>query len=162
MQCAWHKPWLQTNLQSQFRERPKCQRLYSNSESKRQLHKQELLMADLAQKWLIIKQRKLHSDSPDQAAHCGQLPFLLLGKRSGSPLNSIYIFALCSTKDCQALFGPGVQIFPLVFRTVSWKLPAECMVVPGSHLPKNCGSLQMLWLWKFLLKHLSSVSTAVL
>lgn len=45
-------------------------RPYSSSESKRQLHKQELLMADLAQKWLIIKQqRKLHSDSPEASQH---------------------------------------------------------------------------------------------
>lgn len=87
-----------------------------------------------------------------QPAHCGQFLFLLLGKRSGSPLNGIYIFVLCSANDCQAPFGPGVQIFPLVFRRMCWKLPAECMVVPKSNLPKNCGSLQMLWPWKFLAK----------
>lgn len=53
-----------------------------------------------------------------QTEHCGQFLFLLLGKRSGSPLNGIYIFVLCSTNDCQALFDSGVQIFPLVLRTI--------------------------------------------
>lgn len=49
---------------------PNAKDLRATLRAERQLCKQELLMADLAQKWLIIKQqRKLHSDSLEASQH---------------------------------------------------------------------------------------------
>lgn len=127
-------------------------RPYSTPESQRQLCKQELLMADLAQKWLIIKQQgKLHSDSAEASQHIvGNFFFSSLGRDQAlhwMAFTSLFFAVLTIVRLLLALGSSFSSLF-------SERCAGNCLLspwfVPRSQLPKNCGSLQMLWPWQFL------------
>lgn len=151
MQCFWHKPRPQTNLQSQFMEKPKCWDLTATLRAERQLYKQELLMADLAQKWLIIKQqRKLHSDSPGASQRIvSNFFFSSLGRDQAlrwMAFTSLFFAVLTIVGLFSALGSRFSSVFSELYAG-NCLLSARLCQDP---ICKNCGSLQMLWPWKFL------------
>lgn len=128
MQHSWHNPWPLSKTPEPQGEAQGLQgeaqtlRPYSNSESWEATPQAGTVNGRFRTKATDNKTteeiaRRL---SWSQPAYCGKFLFLLrpllFRKRSSSPLNSIYIFVLCSTNDSQALFSPGVQFFPLHFQ----------------------------------------------